>query len=54
MYHVINEVAGVHVITLKHAKTKPAQTNGLLQRFHGSIKQALKNKTGEWRSLWHR
>ena len=31
---VIEEVAGVLVITLKHATTKHAQTIGLLQRSH--------------------
>ena len=40
--HVIKEVAGVHGITLKHANTKHAQTIGLLERSHASIKQALK------------
>ena len=50
--HVIKEAAGVLGITLKHATTKHAQTIGLLERFHGSIKQALKIETGERRSLW--
>ena len=52
--HVIKEVAGVLGITLKHATTKHAQTNGLLERSHMSIKQALKIETGERRSLWHK
>ena len=51
--HVIKEVAGVLGITLKHATTKHAQTIGLLERSHASIKQALKIEAGEWRSLWH-
>ena len=51
--HVIKEVAGVHGITRKHATTKHAQTIGLLERSHASIKQALKIETGERRSLWH-
>ena len=50
--HVIKEVAGVLGITLKHATTKHAQTIGLLERSHASIKQALKIETGERRSLW--
>ena len=50
---VIKEVAGVLGITLKHATTKHAQTIGLLERSHASIKQALKIETGERRSLWH-
>ena len=53
MSHVIKEVAGVLGITLKHATTKHAQTNGLLQRCHASIKQAIKIETGEQRSLWN-
>ena len=52
--HVIKEVAGVLGITLKHATTKHAQTIGLLERSHASIKQALKIETGERRSLWHK
>ena len=52
--HVIKEVAGVLGITLKHATTKHAQTIGLLERSHVSIKQSLKIETGERRSLWHK
>ena len=52
--HVIKEVAGVLGITLKHATTKHAQTIGLLERSHMSIKQSLKVETGERRSLWHK
>ena len=54
MSHLIKEVAGVLGITLKHATAKHAQTIGLLERSHASIKQALKIETGEWRSLWHK
>ena len=54
MSHVIEEVAGVLGITLKHATTKHAQTIGLLERAHASTKQALKIETGERRSLWHK
>ena len=54
MSHVIKEVAGVLGITLKHATTKHAQTIGLLERSHASIKQALKIEAGERRSLWHK
>ena len=53
MSHVIKDVAGVLGIILKHTTTKQAQTIGLLQRSHASIKQALKIETGERRSLWH-
>ena len=52
--HVMNEVAGVLGITLEHATTKHAQTIGLLERSHASIKQSLKIETGERRSLWHK
>ena len=41
MSHVIKEVAGVLGIIPKHATTKHAQTIGLLERSHMSIKQAL-------------
>ena len=49
MSHVIKEVAGVLGITIKHATTKHAQTIGLFERSHASIKQALKIETCEWR-----
>ena len=52
--HVIKEVAGVLGITLKHATNKHAQTIGLVERSHASIKQALKIETGERRSFWHK
>ena len=52
--HVIKEVAGVLGITLKHATTKHAQTIGLLERYHASIKKSLKIETGERISLWHK
>ena len=54
MSHVLEEVAGVLGITLKHATTNHAQTIGLLERSHASIKRALKIETGERRSLWHK
>ena len=47
-------MASVLSITLKHATTKHAQTIGLLERSHASIKQSLKIETGERRSLWHK
>ena len=54
MSHVIKEVAGVLGITPKHATTKHAQTIGLLEQSHVSIKQTLKLETGERRSLWQK
>ena len=47
MSQVIKEVTGVLGITLKHATTKHAQTIGLPEQSHASIKQALKIETGE-------
>ena len=47
-------MAGVLGVFLKHATTKHAQTIGLLERSHASIKKALKIKTGERRSIWHK
>ena len=40
MSDVIIEVAGVLGITRKHATTKHAQTIGMLDRYHVSIRQA--------------
>ena len=54
MSHVIKEVAGVLGITIEHATTKHAQTIGLLERSHASIKQELQFGKVEQRSLWHR
>ena len=54
MSKVIKEVAGVLGITLKHAITKHAESFGLLERSHMSIKQALKIETGERRTFWHK
>ena len=54
MSQVIKEVTGVLGITLNHATTKHAQTIGLLERSHMSIKQALKIETSERRSLSHK
>ena len=52
--NVIEEVAGVLGITLKHATTKHARTIGPLERSRASIEQSLKIETGERRSLWHK
>ena len=54
MSHVIIEVAGVLGINLKHATKKHAQTIGLLEWSHASIKQTLKIATGDRRSMWHK
>ena len=52
--HVIKKVAGVLGITLKLATTKHVQTNRMLERSYASSKQALKIKTNERISLWHK
>ena len=44
MSHINKKVAGVLVITLKHATAKHAQTIWLLERSHASIEQALRLK----------
>ena len=54
MSTVIKEVAGVLGITPKHDTTKQAQTIGLLERYHASIKQTLMIESGERRSLWQK
>ena len=54
MSHVIKVVAGVLGITLKRPNTKHAQTIGLPEQSHASIKQTLKIGTSEQRSLWHK
>ena len=49
-----NEVAGVQDNTSKRATKNRAQTIGMHERSHASIKQPLKIETIEWRSLWHK
>ena len=51
---VTKEVAAVLNIELKHATTKHAQTIGLLERTHASVKAHLKAATGEFRINWHK
>ena len=52
--HVTHEIAGVLGIELKHATMKHAQTIGLLERTHASVKTHLKAATGEFRNNWHK
>ena len=40
-------------IQLRHATTKHAQTIGILERSHASLKESLKISTGERRTMWH-
>ena len=49
----ILEVAEILGIYLKHATTKHAQTVGVLERAHATIKTSLKMATCEYRKQWH-
>ena len=40
-------------IQLKNATTKHAETIGILERTHASLKESLKIMTGERRTMWH-
>ena len=51
---VINQIAQTLDIRISHAPTKHAQTIGILERTHASLKTALKISTGERRSMWHK
>ena len=54
MSQVIKVVAEVLGITLQHATSKHAQTIGMLERTHASLKKTLKIETGEKRSMWNK
>ena len=51
---VIQEVAVILSINLKHATTKGAQTIGVLERAHATIRTSLKTALGEYRKQWHK
>ena len=51
---VIHEVAEILGINLKHATTKHAQTIGVLERAHATIKTSLKMASAEYRKQWHK
>ena len=51
---VIHEVAELLSINLKHATTKQAQTIGVLERAHGTIRTSFKMASGEYRKQWHK
>ena len=51
---VIHEVAEILGINLKHATTKHAQTIGVLERAHTTVKTSLKMASGEYRKQWHK
>ena len=50
---VIQEITKVLDIEIHHATTKHAQTIGILERTHASLKTSLKISTGERKSMWH-
>ena len=51
---VLHEAAKILGINLKHATTKHAQTIGVLERTHATIKTSLKMASGEYRKQWHK
>ena len=51
---VIHEVAEILDKNLKHATTKHAQTIGVRERAHATIKTSLKKALGEYRKQWHK
>ena len=51
---VIHKVAELLGKNLKHATTKHAQTIGVLERAHATIKTSLKMASGEYRKQWHK
>ena len=53
MSEVVADTTRVLGIQLRHATRKHAQTIGILERFHASLKEALKISTGERRTMWH-
>ena len=50
----VQEITKILDIKNRHATTKHAQTIGILERTHASIKTALKISTGERKSMWHK
>ena len=48
------EVAAVLGVELKHASTKHAQTIGMLEPTHATVKAHLKAANGEFRNNWHK
>ena len=51
---VIHEVAEILRINLKHAITKHAQTFGVLERAHATMKTSLEMASGEYRKQCHK
>ena len=51
---IVAEITRTLEIQISHASTKHAQTIGILERTHASIKTALKISSSERRSMWHK
>ena len=51
---VVNQIAQTLDIRISHASTKHAQSIGILERTHASLKTSLKISTGEIRSMWQK
>ena len=51
---VVSQRAQTLDIRISDASTKHAQTIGILERTHASLKTSLKISTGERRSMWHK
>ena len=51
---VVNQIAQTLDIRINHASTKHAQTMGMLERTHASLKTSLKISTKKRRSMWHK
>ena len=49
----MQQITTALAIQLRHATTKHAQTIGILERTHASLKESLKIMTGERRTRWH-
>ena len=49
--HEVDEILGKN---LKHATTKHAQTIGVLERAHATIRTSLRMPSGEYRKQWHK
>ena len=50
---ILAKITEMLEVQISHTSTKHAQTTGILERTHASIKTALKISTGERRSMWH-
>ena len=51
---VMHEVAEILVVNLKHATKEHAQTFGVLERAHATIKTSFKKTSSENRKQWHK